>query len=390
MENGKKLRSGFTTGTCAAASAGAAAAFLCSGQAPALMEVVTPAGETARLFVEQAECLPGKTACCMVRKDAGDDPDVTDKALVGARASFAGEPPFGRPCYGDPEYPGLYLTGGKGVGLVTKGGLSCPVGYPAINPVPRKMILREADRARRRAGLAEQGLLLEIFIPDGERLAEQTFNPRLGIEGGISILGTSGVVNPMSEAALIETIRLEIRVKAAEGKTMLAVAPGNYGERFLREETGLPMDAFVKCSNFIGDAFSMMKEEGIRQVLLAGHVGKLVKVAGGVLNTHSRYGDRRMEILSDCAAECGVAPEASAALLGMNTTEEAAEYLVRLGVLAPVMDRVAARVKRVLESESGIETEVLLFSGAGLLAKTERALSYADLLKKAGIIEETI
>ena len=347
------------------------------------MEVVTPSGETARLFVEQAERLPGKTACCSVRKDAGDDPDVTDGTLVGARVSYTGGPPSGRPCYEDPGYPGLYLTGGEGVGLVTKSGLSCPVGYSAINPVPREMIFKEVDRARRRAGLADRGLLLEIFIPDGERLAEHTFNPKLGIEGGISILGTSGIVNPMSEAALIETIRLEIRVKAAEGRTMLAVAPGNYGERFLKEETGLLMNAFVKCSNFIGDTFSMMREEGIRRVLLGGHVGKLVKVAGGVLNTHSRYGDRRMEILSDCAAESGVDMDAAAVLAGMNTTEEAAEYLDRIGVLAPVMDCVAARVKRVLEAESGIETEVLLFSGTmGLLAKTGQALAFAEQLKR--------
>lgn len=151
--------------------------------------------------------------------------------------------------------------------------------------------------------MPELPLRIEISIPSGRELAEKTFNPHLGIIGGISVLGTTGIVNPMSEAALVETIRLDIRVHAQEDVSLLAVAPGNYGERFLKEETGLSMENFIKCSNFIGTSFKMLSQEGIHQALLAGHVGKLVKVAGGVMNTHSRYGDRRMEILSAGSAE---------------------------------------------------------------------------------------
>lgn len=352
------------------------------------MKVMTPAGTTAYLTVEETEYLPGKRAKCAVRKDAGDDPDVTNGALVCASVCFLDGVPPRLPCYEDEEKSGLYLTGGEGIGLVTKKGLSCPVGYHAINPVPRKMIFRETARARRAAGMDGSLLLIEISIPAGTGLAGSTFNPKLGIEGGISVLGTSGIVNPMSEEALIETIRLEIRVRVAEGKKILAVAPGNYGERFLREETGLSMDSFVKCSNFVGDTFQMMREEGIRGVLLAGHAGKLVKVAGGVLNTHSRYGDRRMEILSACAREAGVERDIAAALLEMNTTDEAAGYLAQLGVLAPVMENVAARVKQVLEAACGVETEVLLFSGDfGLLARTGHALEYVDRLRESGNLE---
>ena len=280
--------------------------------------------------------------------------------------------------------------GGAGIGMVTRDGLSCPVGHYAINPVPRTAIFREAALARREAGMPELPLRIEISIPSGRELAEKTFNPHLGIIGGISVLGTTGIVNPMSEAALVETIRLDIRVHAQEDVSLLAVAPGNYGERFLKEETGLSMENFIKCSNFIGTSFKMLSQEGIHQALLAGHVGKLVKVAGGVMNTHSRYGDRRMEILSACARTVGF-PEADA-LLPMNTTEEAADFLYEHGYLKQVMEQVANQVKAVLEEESGVQTEVMLFSSNyGLMARTAGADAYVrELLEMERGVEVMI
>ena len=419
MEEKRQLKSGFTTGTCAAAAAMAAAQALAGGGKREYVSLMTPGGREAAFEVLwQPACVkeagdgqggfwPGSESpekqICMVRKDSGDDPDVTNGTLIGAAVSFgenvqraeeSGEELPG--IYSDhSQSPSVYLTGGIGVGRVTKKGLKCPVGYPAINPVPRQMIAEAARTALWKLG-CERPVYIEIFIPAGRKLALKTFNPRLGIEGGISVLGTTGIVNPMSEQALIETIRLDIRVQAAENRTLLAVAPGNYGEAFLREEMGLSMDAFVKCSNFVGETFSMLKEEGVRQALFAGHLGKLIKVAGGVMNTHSKYGDRRMEILADCLAETWNSEEKRSGrfalnrrreevigqILSMNTTDQAAEFLSAQGLLTSVMKTVTGRIKSVLESRFQIETEVIVFSGsAGILGMTEGAEAFAKRLK---------
>jgi cobalt-precorrin-5B (C1)-methyltransferase len=419
MEEKRQLKSGFTTGTCAAAAVMAAAQALAGGGKREYVSLMTPGGREAAFEVLwQPECgekagggqdgfWPGSESpekqICMVRKDSGDDPDVTNGTLIGAAVSFgenvqraeeSGEELPG--IYSDhSQSPSVYLTGGIGVGRVTKKGLKCPVGYPAINPVPRQMIAEAARTALWNLG-CERPVYIEIFIPSGRELALKTFNPRLGIEGGISVLGTTGIVNPMSEQALIETIRLDIRVQAAENRTLLAVAPGNYGEAFLREEMGLSMDAFVKCSNFVGETFSMLREEGVRQALFAGHLGKLIKVAGGVMNTHSKYGDRRMEILADCLAETWNSEEKRSGrfalnrrreevigqILSMNTTDQAAEFLSAQGLLASVMKTVTGRIKSVLESRFQIETEVIVFSGsAGILGMTAGAEAFAKRLK---------
>lgn len=419
MEEKRQLKSGFTTGTCAAAAAMAAAQALAGGGKREYVLLMTPGGREAAFEVLwQPECgekagggqdgfWPGSESpekqICMVRKDSGDDPDVTNGTLIGAAVSFgenvqraeeSGEELPG--IYSDhSQSPSVYLTGGIGVGRVTKKGLKCPVGYPAINPVPRQMIAEAARTALWNLG-CERPVYIEIFIPSGRELALKTFNPRLGIEGGISVLGTTGIVNPMSEQALIETIRLDIRVQAAENRTLLAVAPGNYGEAFLREEMGLSMDAFVKCSNFVGETFSMLREEGVRQALFAGHLGKLIKVAGGVMNTHSKYGDRRMEIMADCLAETWNSEEKRSGcsalnrrreevigqILSMNTTDQAAEFLSAQGLLASVMKTVTGRIKSVLESRFQIETEVIVFSGsAGILGMTAGAEAFAKRLK---------
>lgn len=386
-----KLRSGYTTGTCAAAAAWAAVRLLCSGTKESPVSVLLPGGRRAAIQVVHFTAEKGSWAMCSVKKDAGDDPDVTNGTLICAKACLAGQEDPGQPCYTSDRYPGVYVTGGEGVGIVTKKGLSCPVGHYAINPVPREMILEAAFEARCCYGRPDERIIIEISIPEGKELAGRTFNPALGITGGISVLGTTGIVNPMSENALLETIRLDIRVRASEGRRILAAAPGNYGERFLREEFGLDMSSFVKCSNYIGDTFRMMKEEKIDRVLLAGHLGKLIKVAGGVMNTHSKYGDRRMEILADCARKAGLGPEAADRLHGMNTTDEAAEFLEREGCLRAVMDEAAGQVKKNLEDGFAVKTEVVLFNQEkGLLAATEGAAELTVLLKAAACEQSAV
>ncbi|MEG0812354.1 MAG: cobalt-precorrin-5B (C(1))-methyltransferase CbiD [Clostridium sp.] len=385
MAEKTKLRCGFTTGTCAAAAVKAAAQMLLSGTSLSDISLVLPNGSSKVFPVEQI-AVGSDTVSCAIRKDAGDDPDVTDGILIYASVSripadLAAAYAVNQPCYRFEDNPFLFLTGGVGIGMVTKQGLSCEPGGYAINPVPRRMIFEEAAAVCIQFGISpEETLWIEISAPEGKKLAEKTFNKNLGIVGGLSILGTSGIVNPMSEEALVETIRLDIRVKAQEGRTVLAVAPGNYGEAFLKDKLGISMNSFVKCSNFIGDAFRMMREEQVTEVLLAGHLGKLIKVAGGVLNTHSKYGDRRMEILCTCAEEAGVSPLLAESILHMNTSEEASEYLRQIGYLDQVMNVVVNRIQRVLEDYSGISVEVVVFSNVqGLLGMTDGAV---ERLKK--------
>ena len=418
----KELRKGFTTGTCAAAAAKAAARALLDGVREKSVSLMTPGGLEAVFEVWWPGKEPGdRRETCAVRKDAGDDPDVTDGALVYAAVSLAGRKavseerkenvPGEEGERESEELPGtyvdcreplsVYIGGGRGIGRVTKRGLKCPPGYPAINPVPRRMIADAVREAVREYG-EKRPICVEISIPDGEKLAEKTFNPHLGIVGGISVLGTTGIVNPMSEEALLETIRLDIQVHAAEGRRLLAVAPGNYGAAFLLESLGLSMESFVKCSNFVGETFQMLREAGIREVLFAGHLGKLVKVAGGVMNTHSKYGDRRMEILADCVEEAARQVQGkreefdsfeqegkteykalAETVLSMNTTDEAAELLKARGVLAPVMKIVTGRIRKVLEVRFGLRAEVIVFSGAsGILGMTDGAQDMAERLKK--------
>ncbi|MDO4268192.1 MAG: cobalt-precorrin-5B (C(1))-methyltransferase CbiD [Eubacteriales bacterium] len=379
----QRLRTGYTTGTCAAAAAKAAAAFVLSGTVPETVSLQLPSGQLCEFPVQQAFQEGG--IWFAVKKDAGDDPDVTHGVLVYGQVkkiSGAGEG------YTYSEYPKLYLTGGAGIGLVTRPGLSCPVGYPAINPGPRAMIGAAVDQVCRDFGY-EGGLQIRIAIPEGAALAEKTFNPRLGIEGGISVLGTTGIVKPMSEEAIRETIRLEIHMRIAAGGRILLMTPGNYGEEFCRKRLLVPVGQAVTCSNFVRDSVEMAIQEGMRQLLFISHLGKLVKVAAGMENTHSRYGDGRMEmmvrLLEEAAGEGG-APGAGSGQLrklvaGSNTTDEAAAHIRDSGLAGQVLDLAALHAKQVMErwAKGRLQTEVITFSpscerpglteGAGRLLK---------------------
>ena len=240
QSGGKRLRCGYTTGTCAALAAAGAARLLLGGRAPESVTLTTPGGLPVTAAPRYCR-MAGETACCAVEKDGGDDIDATHGALIEARVERAAQ-------------PGVVIDGGPGVGRVTKPGLDQPVGAAAINRVPRRMI-EQAVRAVCDALNWDGGLRVTICVPEGAALAKKTFNPQLGIEGGISILGTSGIVEPMSMQALIDTVALSLRQARAQGAARVLLTPGNYGVDFLREQgldaAGAPV---VKCSNFIGDA----------------------------------------------------------------------------------------------------------------------------------------
>ncbi|MBQ6508929.1 MAG: cobalamin biosynthesis protein CbiD [Flexilinea sp.] len=361
VKDGKQLRLGYTTGSCAAAAAKAAARMLLSGETVETVRLLTPKGITLELPV--LEITRGTdSVSCAIRKDSGDDPDVTDGTLIFASVSLISE-------------EDILIDGGEGVGRVTKPGLDQPVGAAAINSVPRRMIrenLLEVCELLDYHG----GLSVVISAPEGEKLAQRTFNSRLGITGGISILGTSGIVEPMSEQALIDTIRLEIRQRREEGKRYILLTPGNYGKTFL--ENGLNVDPSipVMTSNFIGDALDCCKEAGFEGVLLVGHIGKLVKIAGNMMNTHSRYGDCRMEIMTSHAAACGLSPEKAAEMLECATCDDALRILREEGLYERTLARLIGQISVQLNRRTGGEppVEAVIFSNVyGILAETENA-----------------
>ncbi len=334
---GKLLRCGFTTGTCATAAASAATILLCTGIAPDVVEVDTPAGITAHIDVEEAVCGSG-WASCAVRKDAGDDPDVTDGCLVCARVERR-------------VSEGVEIEGGEGVGRVTRPGLDQPVGAAAINRVPRQMIER-AVLAALVPSEDHAGALVTISIPDGVALASRTFNPRLGIENGISVLGTSGIVRPMSEQALVSSIQLEMSMLRESGVSDLLVAPGNYGRDFARDELGFDVERCLQCSNYVGEALDEARRLGFMSVLVVGNIGKMAKVAAGIMNTHSRVADARLETISAHAALAGASRSTVEEIMESATTDAALDALDRAGLLAPAMGSLVQAVGNVLERKA--------------------------------------
>lgn len=361
VKGGKKLRLGYTTGSCAAAAAKAAAYMLLTGRRMEQVELTTPKG--IRLTLPVREIRIGENAVsCAIEKDGGDDPDVTTGALVFATVSRR-------------KSPGVDIDGSEGVGRVTKPGLDQPVGEAAINSVPRQMIRENVEAVQRLAG-DEGGLSVVISVPGGEALAKRTFNPRLGVVGGISIIGTTGIVEPMSEAALVGTIRVELRQRRESGAEYILLTPGNYGSDFIRGGLGLDPAEAVQTSNFIGDAVEMCRELGFRGALLVGHVGKLVKLAGGMFNTHSKYGDCRMEILAAHAAAAGLRAERVKEVLQCVACDEALRILREEGLCEQTMARLTERVGVHLRVKAGerMEMGAILFSKVyGELGRTAEA-----------------
>ena len=362
----KKLRCGFTTGTCAAAASAGAARMLLSGKVIENITVMTPSGNSVTVGLTDIK-KENDYVSCAVQKDSGDDPDVTDKILVYSTVSY--------------EKSGITVDGGEGVGRVTKKGLKQQIGEAAINPVPRKMIEEQLKTAASDYSY-DGGLKAVISVPMGIQIAKKTFNPRLGIEGGISILGTTGIVEPMSEQALIDTISVELDGRKAQNEEFIIVTPGNYGQDFLRDNLGIAVDKCVKCSNFIGDTIDMCIEKGFKSMLLVGHIGKLSKLGCTIYNTHSRYADGRMEAFALCAALCGAEREVLENILGCITTDAALEILKKEGIFDETIKMLEKRIDRSLKlrSKGSIEIGMITFSEEyGILCKTENA---DNMLKK--------
>lgn len=366
------MRYGFTTGSCAAAAAKAAAYMLLTGKRKNKITIETPKGipYTAQLVdINRKE----NEVSCAVVKDGGDDPDITTGACIYAKVS-----------YKEGTEQNVEIDGGAGVGRVTKPGLDQPIGSAAINHVPREMIEKEVMQVCRLADY-KGNLRIEISVPNGEKLAQQTFNPRLGIVGGISILGTSGIVEPMSNQAILDTIRVELNQRRVQGFDYVAISPGNYGLDFMKKTYGYDLDRSVKCSNFIGDTIDMAVESGFQKLLLTGHIGKLIKVAGGIMNTHSKEADCRMELLAAFSVKEGVEMEKVQQILDCVTTEEAVRILEGSGKLQPVMDKVAERICFYLEKRAGgkLRIDCILYANEfGELSKSKGAEKWFTLLAR--------
>lgn len=418
VKNGKKLKYGFTTGSCAAAAAAAAAAMLFSGEKKTAAEIRLPSGESAVLPVGDIEIERDSVSCCVV-KDGGDDPDATHGAKIFAKVTrnmgfseisipeSASEPSEKKTAEAQHEVSGvgqedgqeqkerpdirsfpvrngrLTLLGGRGVGTVTAKGLQCGQGEPAINPVPRKMIFENVKRICDLYKF-QDALTIEISVPDGEEIEKKTYNSRLGIIGGISILGTTGIVDPMSEKALVDTIKAVIDKQYAENPDRILIAPGNYGRDFCRRELDLDIEKSVPVSNYIGEALDYIGYKGFSEILLVGHTGKLIKIAAGIMNTHSSYADGRMEVIGCHSAVCGADAETVSKILDCITTDDAFDLIADKpyyeAVKARIMERTMYHLNFRLKGKVKIETvmfttdrrHMIKSAGADLLAEKLR------------------
>ena len=368
MKNNKKLRFGYTTGTCAAAASKAAAMMLLLDEPMDCVELKTPRGIELNLEIVDT-IRTGDSVSCAIVKDGGDDPDVTHGLKIYAKVERIAE--------------GFIIDGGEGVGRVTRGGLEQPVGAAAINSTPRRMIGEALKEAAENAAY-QGGLKAVISVPGGEKTAEKTFNPILGIQGGISILGTSGIVEPMSETALIRSLELEMKQQAASGRKYLVVTLGNYGKNYLAELEDVPVKDSVKCSNYIGEVIDIAVNLGVKGLLFIAHIGKFAKVAGGIMNTHSRNADARAEILAAAALRAGISREGALRILETPTTDAALDILAEENIMKQTMDVLMEKIAFYLNHRcyGAIETEALVFSNdRGYLGETDGFRKMVEKIK---------
>jgi cobalt-precorrin-5B (C1)-methyltransferase len=328
----KAMRWGYSTGTCAAAASKAALIRLLNDKAVASVRVKLPDGRPVEIPV--AEAWRTETgAIAEIIKDAGDDPDVTNGISIFAEVQLQ-------------PGPGIVIQGGAGVGMVTKPGLAVAVGEAAINPVPRSMI----ERSLRPLLPPGQGLLVTISAPDGQRLATQTLNPRLGIAGGISILGTTGLVRPMSQEAYLDSLIPQINQAVALGYHTLVFTPGGMGAQRITE-MGVPADAVVQTSNFVGQMLDAALKRRVKRILLFGHIGKLIKVSAGIFQTHSKVADARRETMAAHLALLGAQREIIAQVMTANTID-AILPLVQENGMEMVYEQLAAAASRHCQQRS--------------------------------------
>ncbi|GFI62582.1 cobalt-precorrin-5B C(1)-methyltransferase [Clostridiales bacterium] len=361
---------GFTTGSCAAAAAKAAAVMALEKRKIEYISLTTPKGIEFETEIFDAE-IDKSSATCAVKKYAGDDPDITDGLLIYATITLK-------------DYDGIDIDGGKGVGRVTKAGLWQKIGEAAINKIPREMIKCEVAKIFDLYG-HKGGAKVIISVPNGENVAKKTLNPALGIVGGISILGTSGIVEPMSTRAILDSIDIEMKVKRVnDGKTLI-MTPGNYGAEFIKNNYGIEIDRALKCSNFIGEAVDMAVEKGFSQILLIGHVGKLIKLSGGIMDTHSRNADCRIELMTAAALNYTDDINILKSIAKCKTTEAAIDILHEEDILEPTMELIMNKADYYINkrAQNKIEIGLIMFSNEnGVLGKTNSALKILETIKE--------
>ncbi|MCG2878745.1 cobalt-precorrin-5B (C(1))-methyltransferase CbiD, partial [Obesumbacterium proteus] len=327
----------------------------------------TPSGVTLRLNVEQP-LICGQQASAAIRKDGGDDVDATHGMLIFAQLTLN-------------DSGSISIVGGEGVGTVTRKGIGLPVGSSAINRTP----LHTIEEAVREVIGPERGAEIVIFAPEGEERAQKTYNGRLGILGGISIIGTTGIVTPMSEESWKRSLALELEMKRAQGITSVILVPGNHGERFVQEQMQLNGDRVVTMSNFVGYMLQEAQRLGFHRVVLVGHLGKLIKVAAGIFHTHSHIADGRMETLVTRLALMGAPRELLQAVFECSTTEAAMELIEQQGwqaVYNDIAQAICARINQMLRfAVQPLQCDAVLFSFDNIVLGSSRPVNdiVADL-----------
>ncbi|MBO7714559.1 MAG: cobalamin biosynthesis protein CbiD [Methanobrevibacter sp.] len=374
LVNQKLLRCGYTTGTCAAAASKAAVAMLFKQESMDSVAITTP-NQTDLIIDVLNPQFNDNIASCSIEKDSGDDPDITNGILVSSKVTLL------------PDSSEIIIEGGKGVGKVTKGGLDQPVGMSAINSVPRKMIKDSLNELAMQYNY-KGGFHVLISVPKGEEIAKKTFNPELGIVGGISILGTTGIVEPMSAKALADSIKVEISVIAAESNESILIFLGNFGKKFTEEDLNLSTKPGIMCSNFIDVALDSSVEFGFKNILLVGHIGKFVKLGIGMFNTHSHNGDGRIETLLSCALEAGANIEILKEIQKCVTTNAVLDILYENDLLDKTMDVLNERIQHNIDRRvpDDINVGFICFANtgeySGVLFESDNVDDLKELWKK--------
>ena len=364
--NGKKLRKGFTTGTCATAATAAAISMILNQDIEEKVTVSTANGVEVTMDTKDPS-FGELTASAAVEKDGGDDADATHGLLIYSTVTLL------------PDSNDIEIDGGEGVGRVTQKGLKCDVGMAAINPTPRAMI----EKTARQLLGPNCGAKIIISVPGGEETAKLTYNSRLGIVGGISILGTTGIVNPMSEESWKASITIELTMLYNQGYRSVVLAPGNYGEDFATNVLGIPPHRIVNMSNFVGHVLKEVQRIGFTRVLMVGHMGKFVKVAGGIFSTHSKDSDARMEIIMANLALLGAPVELLEKVDQCITTDAAGTLIEEYHyeeVYQVLVDKMKFRSERLLRNRKPeVSIDVVTFgTEVGYLASTQTLEEIAE------------
>ena len=398
--DGKKYRRGYTTGSCATAVSKAAVYMILTNEKIDTVNIDTPKGIYLSIPVVSSEIKKNEDtgefySICSVEKDGGDDIDATNGIEIFAKATWVYEDEIDKSEKNFSfEGDGFCVFSGDGVGIITKKGLSIEPGRPAINPVPQKMIAKEVESVLKASGekvLNDKNSLdnrkkvikITIFIPKGEEVANKTFNPRLGIVGGISIIGTSGIVEPMSDEGWKKSLSIELNMKKELGMDKIILVPGNHGESFISDRIG-ENSSVVRTSNFLGYMLMEAKRMGFKKILLAGHIGKFIKLSAGIFNTHSKVADARNEILIANLALMGASTELVRKIDSCLTTEEATDIVYENG-FGEVFDIICEKCKKRAEMhvDNEIEIEVFIFKmDKTVLGKSKNAEEMLDSFRK--------